>query len=186
MGGGGNYQRETTNTREERFVDPKQQGFLQQLYQGASDAVFGKLGGMADLLAGQSQDLIEGAAGSDAGQSQIDSLQRTLNQNLTENIMPGITSRFGAAGNTGATRSVLNAQSATGRTQDALALGTSQILGQQQNIDLQAAGQLGDVFGLSGAPYSFLAQILGDPTVVGTSSSTTNKKGHGGQGSFWG
>lgn len=128
-----------------------------------------------------------GQAGNPYAQAQIGQLGQGLGRLFNQQIMPGIQSTFGQAGQLGGSRQALaQGQAAEGLGQ-AFTGGALDILGNSSQLALQAnqagLGGLGQVFGAgqSGMFGSLpgLAGLLGDPTVLGKSSSKSGSANFG-------
>jgi len=128
-----------------------------------------------------------GQAGNPYAQAQIGQLGQGLGRLFNQQIMPGIQSTFGQAGQLGGSRQALaQGQAAEGLGQ-AFTGGALDILGNSSQLALQAnqagLGGLGSVFG-QGQNSMFgslpgLAGLLGDPTVLGKSSSKSGSANFG-------
>ena len=128
-----------------------------------------------------------GQAGNPYAQAQIGQLGQGLGRLFNQQIMPGIQSTFGQAGQLGGSRQALaQGQAAEGLGQ-AFTGGALDILGNSSQLALQAnqagLGGLGSVFG-QGQNSMFgslpgLAGLLGDPTVLGKSSSRSGSANFG-------
>jgi len=192
MASGGTSQ-ENSSSFGSTFVDESQQPFLDELRAKALEAL-GPLGGLvsqgqerADAASRRAQSLIGQATGASALNNQIDVLRSNLTQNLQENILPGIQSRFGMSGTGGGRRDLAAQLQGVAGTQRALSSGIAQLQGQHADRSIQGAALQPDIFnlGISGFragadPLLALQQIIGSPTILGQQESSSSGKKHQG------
>lgn len=156
---------------------------------GPGGLMGGQMGG--DPLQGLGQNLTQqgqgflgnlgmmGQAGNPFAQAQIGQLSQGLGRLFNQQIMPGITSTFAGAGQLGGSRQALALGQAGEGLGQAFTGGALDILGNSSQLALQAnqagLGGLQQVFnqGQGGTFGSLpgLADLLGDPTVLGKSKS---------------
>jgi hypothetical protein len=137
--------------------------------------------------------------------AQLASLKTTLGDFFNEKLLPGITSRGVASGTLGGSRDAVELGAATKEIGNTFSTGAASIISSDQAARDAAAGKLADVtntgagtglsalqslYGLSSAgqtagllPYQILSQIIGGPTVLGSSSSSSLASSTGQQGS---
>ncbi len=161
---------------------------LLKLYSGAEGAT-AQAAGMVPALQGQAAQLFTGGAGfldnlmgagsNGAVSAQEQALQTQLGQQF-QSELGGIRNSGVAAGTLGGGREGVAEGLAMQGSQNALASGVAQILGQQRTSQIDAASAgLGALPGLANvagtglnatlAPYATLAQIIGSPTVLASS-----------------
>lgn len=121
-------------------------------------------------------------------QQNINQLGTTLNRNLNEQILPSIENEAIGVGGLGGGRQGIAAGIAGRGTQEAIAQGTTSLQTNAYNQRAGAAnaqlGQLGNLFGLSQAPFQSqfaplqnLGGLLGSATVLGKQGSTSSGGG---------
>lgn len=109
--------------------------------------------------------------GNPAVEGQIDAVQRRLNQNLSENIMPGITNNAIAAGQYGGDRQGVVQGQAIGRTQEALGDAAANIYGDAYDSGLQAQYRA-----MAFAPQAMAAQMAPFDVVGGVGEYKRGEK----------
>jgi hypothetical protein len=167
------------------------------LTESANQLFSGGLSFMEQLAGGADTDFLQNRISGDDGllQEQIDALGEDVGAFFREQILPGIQTEAVAGGSLGGSRqgiaeagaaesagrefqrgaTALRSADASQRTQAADILGRNRIAGAQAGIgglgDLAGISQLG--FGAELEPFQRLSAILGGPTVLGDSSSTS-------------
>lgn len=163
---------------------------------GAAKQLFsGGLSFLQTLQANPGAEALAARAGdTTARDAQLDVLKTGLGDLFNEQLMPGVTSLGVSTGTLGGSRDAVARAQAAKAVAGQYATGAAQILASDQAGRDAAAGKLGDltvagagtglsaldsIYGLAQggelaglSPYQALAQILGGPTVLGSSQST--------------
>jgi hypothetical protein len=187
------------SSTQESFISPDQLPYLKDLWQQSSQGILGGSVGAADIAGGQNlmqgitnnpfmQGLQDFAKPNNAmAQQNIDVLGQNLNQNLARNLMPQISDQAQQSGGFGGGRQGVAQGLALQGTQQAFAQGSQDILNNTYNQAQQAnqfganwatqnalggIGALGQLQQQQFAPYLTLAQILGNPAILGRSNSS--------------
>ena len=173
------------------YIAPQQLPYLTGLWRGAQGQLPGSAGlaGMfqpqANQLAGNvtnASNILNQLAGQGTTDQQISALQNILNQNLSENILPGLAQGANATGQLGGSRQGIAQGLAVRGTQQALSEGVTGILSNDllrrantaaQSANVGTAGQ--QAFSLAAnlgfSPYAALGSIIGSPVVLNQSQS---------------
>lgn len=127
------------------------------------------------------------SVGSDAGTSaQLDVLKSQLGDFFNEQVLPGITREGVSTGTFGGSRDAIAKELAAKSVAGQFSTGAAQILGQQNQEKIGAAGtglsalqsllNIGSSEQFAGLqPYQILAQIMGGPTVLGSSVASSEE-----------
>ena len=176
---------------QQSYIAPQQLPYLTGLWRGAqgylpqAQALAQQYQPQANQLAGNvtnASNILNTLAGSGTTDQQIGVLQNTLNQNLTENLLPAIAQGANATGQLGGARQGVGQGLAIRGTQQALSEGTTGILSNDlfrrantaaQSANVGTAGQaaFSMASNLGFSPYAQLGQIIGPPTVLGQSQN---------------
>lgn len=167
-----------------------QADYLQRLYGGAqtyggqaSDYALGQLPALTGLgMGGLNQLAMFGQVGNPFVQQQIGQLGQQLGQFYNEQLLPGITSQFGLAGQApGSSRQVTSALQAGGLLGREFTTGATNLLADSSRQAIQANALLPgglaaqQAMGLNAflGPYQAMANVLGTgPTVLGGGASS--------------
>ena len=173
------------------FIAPQQLPYLTGLwrgaqgYQGTAQGLASQFQPQANQLAGnvtQAGNILTQLAGQSSTDQQIGVLQNLLNQNLQENLLPGISQTANAAGQLGGARQGVAQGLAIRGTQQALSEGATGILAQDlfrrantatQAANVGTAGQaaFSQAANLGFSPYAALGSIIGPPVVLNQTQS---------------
>lgn len=190
----------TSSGSNRSFVDPMQQGFLQNLYGSAMG--FANPGATTAAAQGASAAMLPGmrqAFGNIAGladprdqiRAQDKSLRAGLGALFTEEMMPAIQSDAISAGGFGGGRQGVAEGVAAGQIADAYTAGMGDITARANQTAVQAASQIPQLAqglytaytapSLAGLdPLSRLASILGSPTVLSQGQQTAKSSSSAG------
>lgn len=200
MSGGSSKSESDSQQQSQQQIDPTQLAFLRNLWSHASQFAGSGQGNVNGTQANDFLDTMQNnpyAQGvqqfsqpnNQMVQGQVDLLGQNLQRQFSNQLMPAIGSNAQAAGQYGGGRQGVAQGLAAQGIQQAFAQGASGI---QNNAYNQAAGMtqfgaqnalqgagmgmqgLGQLQQMQFAPYMTLAQILGGPTVLGSSSGNSN------------
>ena len=188
-------QKQSSESQSNSFVNPMQIPFLQNLYSSASSAVTG-VGNPFDMSAVQPMfdaagEALTGLADPSAQiATQTEALSGALGNLFRNEINPAIESGAIAAGGFGGGRQGVAQGVAAGEIADAMTAGVADITGRANQQAMGAAMGLGNLgqslFNMQGqanmgelAPLQVLAQIIGNPTVLQSSTSSGSGSGYG-------
>jgi len=172
----------------------QQAPFLQGLYESGKamlDQQIGSVGNFTNQVQTEAmaawQKMLGGGQGmNDALQNYIRQAQGLASEGFSENVLPALTASAIGGNNLGGSRGAIAAGIAgrdAARGQERIATDlTSQAYGQDQNRILQALSMSGGLASLSGnswAPLLAYSNLLGKPTVLGESSSSSEGSASG-------
>ena len=168
------------------YIAPQQLPYLTGLWRGAqgyqnqASSLAQMFQPQANQLAGNvtnASNTLDSLAGTGITGEQIGVLQNTLQQNLSENILPALAQGANATGQLGGARQAIAQGQAVRGTQQALSEGVTGILGQdlyrraaaaQASANVGTAGQaaFSGAANLGFSPYATLGSIIGPPVVL--------------------
>lgn len=164
---------------------------FKKLFGGASDAAAAVDSGAISTQAKQLftsgtgfLDTLSGVGSDETTTAQLGALKSTLGDFFNEQLLPGVTRDGVSTGTLGGSRDAIATAQAAKAVGGQYATGAAQILGQRDQAKTNAAGtglsalqsllgigQGGELAGL--APYQALSQIVGGPTVLGSSFTSS-------------
>ncbi len=183
----GGKSRSSSRQQSGSFIDPAQAPFLDFLRTQGQGLAQGMLGGGSGFQQGVVNpamqafgDIVAGPQQNPFLMGQIEQGQQAINRNLTENILPELTSSAIGAGQLGGSRGGIAAGIAGRGAIEEQANLAQNLLAQdyqaQQQRQLQGLALAPMIAGLQFAPLTNLAQLIGRPTVLNQASGRSGSQ----------